>query len=109
MSLRLEPYRKPIHIKARSYSPENCALMEKYADRLLEMDFSLAMPTATRQTAPLLIPKPGPKAMFRTVIDSRSVNAVTVKESWPMPNLEAELSYFEGIQCFASLDFEYAY
>jgi len=83
--------------------------MEKYADKLLEMDFAVVMPTASWQAAPLIVPKPGSKAKYRMAIDLRPVNAATIKESWPMPHLESELLDFGGSNCFASLDFVSAY
>ena len=109
MRVRLEPNRRPVRVKARRYSPEQRRFMEKYAEKLLDMDFVMIMPTATWQAAPLIVPKPGSKAKFRMAIDLRPVNSATVKESWPMPHLESEMIDFAGSNCFASLDFVSAY
>ena len=105
----MEPNRRPVRVKARRYSPEQRRFMEKYAEKLLDMDFVMIMPTATWQAAPLIVPKPGSKAKFRMAIDLRPVNSATVKESWPMPHLESEMIDFGGSNCFASLDFVSAY
>lgn len=61
-------------------------------------------PTVSWQSAPHLVPKDSP-SMFRITIDLRPLNAATSPEVWPMPNLEAELSDFEGSEHFAFLDF----
>ena len=67
------------------------------------------MPTAEWQAAPLLVPKPGSKAKLRMAVDLRPVNAVTVKESLPMPHLDSEMQDFAGSKFFAILDFVSAY
>lgn len=87
MRVPLQPNRKPVRVKARRYSPEQIELMEKYAKELLDMGFAMLMPIAAWQAAPLILPKQGSKAKSRMAIDLRPVNAATVKESCPMPNL----------------------
>jgi len=62
MRVRLLPNSKPVRVKARRYSPEQRAFMEKYADKLLEMQFAQVLPTASWQAAPLIVPKPGSKS-----------------------------------------------
>lgn len=109
MRVRLEQGKQPVRVKARRYSPEQRAFLEKYTNQLLEMDFFEEMPTAAWQAAPLLVPKPGSKSKLRMAIDLRPVNAATVKESWPMPHLDSEVTDFAGSTCFASLDFVSAY
>lgn len=109
MRVRLQPESKPVRVKARRYSPEQRSFMEKYGDKLLEMDFALVMPTASWQAAPLILPKPGSKYKYRLAIDLRPVNASTVKESWPMPHLDSEVMDFAGSTCFESLEFVSAY
>ena len=109
MRVRLEPGPSPVRVKARRYSPEQRAFMEKYADKLLEMDFCLVMPTASWQAAPLIVPKLGSRSRHRMAIDLRPINAATIKESWPMPHLDSEVMDFAGSNNFASLDFVSAY
>lgn len=62
-------------------------------------------PTAEWQAAPRLVPKANSKASFRTTIDLRSVNSATESIAWPMPNIDAKLQDFEGIEFFSIIDF----
>ena len=73
------------------------------------MDFVQNMPTAEWQAAPLLVAKPESKERFRMAVDQRPVNAATIKEVWPMPHLDSEVSGFAGSTCFASLEFVSGY
>lgn len=109
MRLRLKTGKSPVRVKARRYSPEQRSFMEKYAEKLLEMDFCVFMPTAAWQAAPFIVPKLGSRSKYRMAIDLRPVNAATVKESWPMPHLDSEVMDFAGSTCYASLDFVSAY
>ena len=61
--------------------------------------------TASWHSAPLVVSKRGSKAKFRLAIDLRPLNAATVKEAWPMPNLESEIHDFADSRVFATLDF----
>lgn len=62
-------------------------------------------PTATRASAPLIVPKPVPDR-FRLTFDLRLVNKFTMVHQYPMPNLEHELSkaskslYFDNFDLF---------
>lgn len=49
------------------------------------------------------------EATYRATLDLRSVNAATIRETWPTPGLKAELSDFEGSVCFATIDFRKLY
>ena len=109
MKIRLRPSNNPVRVKARRYSSEQRQFMERYAQKLLDMEFAFVMPTASWQAAPLIVPKPGSRSKYRMAIDLRPVNAATIKESWPMPHLESEMLDFVGSTCFASLDFVSAY
>lgn len=83
--------------------------MERYAEKLLELEFAILMPTASWQAAPIIVPKPKSKSKYRMAIDLRPVNAATIKESWPMPHLDSEILDFAGSTCFASVGFVSAY
>lgn len=104
MRIKLDPRKRPVRCKLRRYPAPQRAFLNKYVDKLVEMGFFIPNPNAQWQAAPLLVPK-NSKACFRTTIDLRPVNAATIKQAWPMPNLDAELQDFAGSTCFASLDF----
>ena len=107
--LQVEPGKRPIRVKARRYPPDQRQFLDKYIDKLREIDFFVEMPTAEWQAAPLLVPKRDSKAKFRMAVDLRPINAATIKESWPMPHLDSEISDFAGSTCFAILDFVSGY
>ena len=109
MRVRLKPNETPIRVKARRYSPDQRAFLDKYLKKLLELDFCEEMPTASWHAAPLLVLKNNSKSKYRLAIDLRPVNAATTKESWPMPHLDSEVLDFRGSAFFAILDFVSAY
>lgn len=43
--------------------------------------------------------------MYRMTVDYRPINAATRRITWPMPQIEAELSDMRGADAFASIDF----
>jgi len=83
--------------------------LEKYTDKLLEMGFLVLNPSSAWAAAPNIVPKPKSAAKYRMTIDLRPINSATVPETWPMPNVEAEASDFQGSTCFAVLDFVSGY
>lgn len=83
--------------------------MKTYVDNLVDMGFWQKDPLAEWHAAPLLVHKPNSRAKFRMTVDLRPVNSATVKEAWPMPNLDAEVADFSSSNCFAVLDFVFGY
>jgi len=108
MKIRLREGAEPIKVRTRRYSPDQRAFLQKYVEQLKDMDFVTEMPTATWQAAPLLVPKSG-SAKYRMTVDLRPINSSTVKEAWPMPNIDAEVQDFKGSKFFAQLDFVSGY
>ncbi len=101
MSVRLEPGRKSIKVKGRRYSPERRKILHRNVEKLKELEFLVDIPTAELQAAPLLVPKLGSKATFCMAFDLRPVNAATIKESWPMPHLNSEVTDFAKSSCLS--------
>ena len=108
MEIRLSKEAKPVKVKCRRYSPDQRMFLSRYINQLERMGFVEKMPDAAWQAAPLLVPKSG-SAKYRMTVDLRPINSVTIKEPWPMPNIDAEVSDFAGCQCFAQLDFVSGY
>ncbi len=100
---------QPVKAKARRYSPEQRAFLDKYIAQLIRMGFCEENATADWQEAPLLVPKRASRAKFRLAIDLRPVNSATIKEAWPMPHLDSEVNDFRGSCCFSTLDFVSGY
>ena len=109
MRVRLHPERRSVKVKARRYSPDQHGFLVACVNALKDMSFFIDMPTAEWQAAPLLVPNRNSRAKFRMTVDLRPVNAATIKEAWPMPNLESEINDFKGSTCYASLDFVSGY
>ena len=96
---------KPVRVRSRRYTTEGRAWLGKYVKALVDMNFLVPTPDASWQAAPLLVAKRNSKAKFRLAIDLRPVNAATIKQAWPMPNLDSEVYDFAGSKFFAVLDF----
>ena len=109
MRVRVGEGQRPIKVKVRRYGREQRLWMDKYLDQLVEMGYFEENAFADWQAAPLIVPKPNSKAKWRMAIDLRPVNSATVKEQWPMPDLDAEMVDFAESDCFCSLDFVSGY
>ena len=96
---------KPVRVRSRRYTAEGRAWLEKYVKALVDMNFLVPNSDASWQAAPLLVAKRNSKAKFRLATDLRPVNAATIKQAWPMPNLDSEVYDFAGSKFFAVLDF----
>ena len=109
MRVQVDPKFQPIHVKVRRYSPQQQKFLDKYVETLKRAGMWIDYPGAEWQAAPLLVHKPNSKAKYRVTVDLRPVNAATILESWPMPNLESALNEFRGSSAFASIDFVSGY
>lgn len=91
-------------VKVCKYSAESGKFLGKYVDKLVEIGFLKPCPQALGQAATHLVPNDS-RSKFRITTNLRAVNVATEAEQWPMPVIEAELSYFTGSSHFASLNF----
>lgn len=64
--------------------------------------------TAKWACAPLLVPKPGP-ARFRFTVDLRLFNKYTIKQKFPMPNLDIEISTVSTSRYFDVFDVNFCF
>lgn len=69
--------------------------LDNYMSKMSKIGFNKPFPQASWEAAPHAVPKDA-KALIRSAIDLRSVNAATKVEQWPMPRIESELSDFKG-------------
>lgn len=88
-SMRVEiiPGSTPYVFKARRYSINQRAFLERYTSRLEEFGYFRANPNCSWDSAPLLVPKDPPEH-FRITFYMHTVNYRTVPTVWPMPHLE---------------------
>ena len=109
MKIELKPDSVPVKVRARRYPPQQRSFLNKYVDELVRMGYFIPNPDASWQAAPHIVPKPNSRARYRMTIDTRPINAATVKKAWPMPHLDSEMQDFSGAVFFAVIDFVSGY
>ena len=105
MKIQLKEGLKPVRVKARRYSADEGAWLEKYVEKLVEMNFIVPKPDAAWQAALILVPKKNSRAKYKLAFHLRPVNAATIKQARPMPHLDSEVHDFGNSKCFATIDF----
>lgn len=94
----------PVSVKSRRCSAEQRVILNKYMSQLCKMGYVKQRAYTSWQAAPRFVPKYWP-SNFRATVDMRPVNCITMNDSWPMPNIESDLSDFKRSKCFASIEF----
>jgi len=62
-------------------------------------------PSSSPFAAPvLMVPKPGKPDVLRLVVDYRSINSITVKDRYPLPDIQQLFDEMHGAKYFASFD-----
>lgn len=90
----------------RRLSPSEYALCKEYVEDLLRKGF--IAPSTSPYGAPImLVPKPA--GGFRVVCDWRALNAITIKNRFPLPRIDEALDQLGGAQIFSSLDLNSGY
>ena len=91
----------PIHVKPYRYSEKDREIIRKEVNTMLEA--GIIRPSRSPWSFPVvLVPKPN--GTRRLCIDYRKLNAVTQKESWPMPNIEELLEKVGKGKWFTRID-----
>ena len=104
--IELEPNAQVPASPVHKLSP---ALIEQLRSMLKELLHNgLIVPTASPFAAPLLMVKK-PDGSYRICIDYRKLNAVTVKDKYPLPNPEMLFDKLAGCQYFSHLDLRWGY
>lgn len=99
---------RPVKVCLRNYTQEQKTFLSDMVKKLVEHGMAYPNPTSAWACAPLLVAKPGP-AQFRFTVDLRPVNRFTVKQQYPMPNIEQELGRMAGSRFFATMDLSHCY
>ncbi|OUV17952.1 MAG: hypothetical protein CBC46_01930, partial [Verrucomicrobiaceae bacterium TMED86] len=72
--------------RSRRMSPQELEVVREQLAELLEL--GMIQPSASPfGAAVMVIPKPGQPGKFRMVIDYRRLNALTVPDKWPLPDI----------------------
>lgn len=92
-----------IPIKQRCYpiSPVREKLLCQEIDRMLELGVIRESENSAWASPAVLLVKPG---KVRFCLDSRKLNAVTVKDAYPMPNIEGIVSRLTPVHVISKID-----
>lgn len=90
--VRQKPYRVPYHLKTE---------MKNQLNELL--DAGIIQPSTSSYAAPVLLVKKS-DGSYRLVADLRKLNAKTLPDNFPIPNLTEMIDMLSGTKFFSSLD-----
>ena len=104
--IQLQEGAKPPRHRARRMSPAELRLCEEYVKELLQKGF--IAPSKSPYSAPIMfIPKPA--GGHRVVCDWRALNALTIKNKYPLPRIDDTLDKLGSAKIFSSLDLNSGY
>lgn len=92
-----------IPIKQRPYNTPYAkeAIVNESVQKMLQ--FGIIEPTDSDWASPIVLVKK-PDGSERFCVDYRKLNAVTIKDCFPMPSIESKLNKLHGCKFFTSLD-----
>jgi len=96
----------PIAKKAYKMSPLELRALREQLDELLELGY--VQPSTSPWAAPVLFVKKKDGSL-RLCIDYRGLNAVTIKNKYPLPLLDEFFDRFQGAKYFSKLDLQQGY
>jgi Reverse transcriptase (RNA-dependent DNA polymerase) len=97
---------KPIHTRPYVYSPAVEAEIHEEVKRMERL--GVIEPSSSPWSHPLVaVTKPNGKT--RVCMDCRKINAITIKESYPVPNLNRILSRIKHTKYLSTIDLQDAY
>ena len=83
--------------------------MEEAKNQITEMEScGMISPSKSPMAAPLFFVKKKDGGQ-RMCIDYRKLNEITVRDAYPLPNMEALLENARGATCFSKFDLRSAY
>src|SRR5699024_2147474 len=91
----------PIHCALRRVSPQQREVVRREVEKLLACG-AIRASTSPWASAVVLVPKKDGTTRF--CVDYRAVNAVTVKDVHPLPNIADMLAALDGARYFTALD-----
>ena len=97
---------EPVRHKCRPLNPEMENNLEKQLNTWLEQDI---IEEANSPWSSRLLPVPKKDGRIRWCVDYRALNKVTVKDSFPLPNIEESLSRMSKCKVFSGMDGTGAY
>ncbi|KAK3246618.1 hypothetical protein CYMTET_43851 [Cymbomonas tetramitiformis] len=104
-SIRLSPEwdSRPLHRRGYKLSQEELRQLRQQLDELLAKGY--IRPSASPWGSPvLMVPKPSNPQELRLVIDYRQINEITVKDKYPLPDVQSLLDDLQGAKVFSTAD-----
>ena len=104
--IELEPGAKPIRHKVKPLNPTQLENLRKQLDDWKEAD---VIEPAVSPWGFRLVPVLKKNGRTRWCVDYRQLNAITIKDSYPLSNITANLEQLQGSRIFSTLDSQGAY
>ncbi|BHF62388.1 hypothetical protein SprV_0200537000 [Sparganum proliferum] len=95
--IRQPPRRVPVHFQ-KQLEQTNKDMLDKHVIR----------PSSSPWASPIVLVKKKDGSL-RLCVDYRKLNAVTVKDSFPLPRIDTTLEALAGAACFSTLDLQSGY
>jgi len=105
-TVELEPNAVPVKKRDFKRSPAEYAVIKEHIDQMLRD--GIIEPSESAWASPVLLVKKA-DGSWRFVVDYRAVNAVTKKNSYPLPDLNTCFEQLRGAKYFTSLDLRSGY
>ena len=96
----------PVRIPPRRRSPADEATIDKFVTDALAA--GTIRPSKSEFSSPILL-VPKPNGTKRECLDYRALNAITIKDAYPIPRADDTLDIMQGSKVFSSLDFKSGY
>ena len=93
----------PVRARVRPLNPDQLKDLRRQLDEWLEA--GIIEPTDSPWCSALVpVRKKGSTDSFRWTVDFRALNSSTIKDSFPLPNIQQNLESLSGAKVFSSLD-----
>ena len=102
----LEPGAKPVRHKIKPLNPAQLTSLRKQIDDWIEAD---VIEPAVSPWGFRLVPVLKKNGKTRWCVDYRQLNAMTIKDSYPLSNISGNLEMLQGARIFSTLDSQGAY
>jgi hypothetical protein len=100
-AINLQPGTQPPYKKGFAYNPEQLAAIKKYIDE--ETPKGTIRPSKSSCASPVLLVRK-PNGGLRVCVDYRALNALTVKDRYPIPLIRETLDKLSKARYFTKLD-----
>jgi len=106
MVIDLEAGKQPPSVKLYPLSPDELELHKEYLDEMLR--HSKIRPSKRSAGAPKFLAKQA-NGKLRIVVDYRGLNAISIKDKYPLPLMTMLMEQVETSQVFSKLDLKLAF